>query len=90
MLKDLEYVQETIELRKDDIRDNEFETNDLLIEDILKALGYNKKRDTGVKAVYSGEVNWQVSINGENRFVVYVKGFGCEEQIGDIDRKSVV
>lgn len=84
MLKDLEYVQETIELRKDDIRDNEFETNDLLIEDILKALGYNKKRDTGVKAVYSGEVNWQVSINGENRFVVYVKGFGCEEQIGDI------
>lgn len=84
MLKDLEYVQETIELRKDDIKDNEFETNDLLIEDILKALGYNKKRDTGVKAVYSGEVNWQVSINGENRFVVYVKGFGCEEQIGDI------
>lgn len=43
MLKDLEYVQETIELRKDDIKDNEFETNDLLIEDILKALGYNKR-----------------------------------------------
>lgn len=84
MLRDLEYVKETIDLRKDDIQNNEFETNDLLMEDILQALGYNKKRDPGVKAVYSGEVNWQVGINGENRFVVYVHGYMCNESLDSI------
>lgn len=89
MLRDLEYVKETIDLRKDEIRSNEFETNDLLMEDILRALGYNRKRDTGVKAIYSNEANWQVAINGEPRFIVYVYGYECEDSIEVVPNSAI-
>ena len=76
MINGLEYVKETIDLRQSDILDNAFETNNLLLDDILLALGYNKRREPGVKAIYSGGVDWEVACGGENRFVVSVAGYG--------------
>lgn len=75
MLNGLEYVKETIELRKSDIENNEFETNNLLLDDILIALGYNKRRELGVKAIYSGNADWEVIIDNDARFIVAVYGY---------------
>lgn len=79
MLNGLEYVKETISLRENDITNNSFETNNLLLEDILLALGYNKRREPGVKALYTGGADWEISSNNEHRFIITVCGYGSTE-----------
>ncbi len=79
MLDGLGYVKETISLREQDIKENAFETNKLLIEDILMALGYNRRRDRGVKETYSGGADWEISSDGQKRFMLGVCGYGTEE-----------
>ena len=74
MIEQLGYVKETISLRENDIKCNEFETNNLLMDDILLALGYNKRRDRGVRAVYTPGADWEVVINGTPRFLITVYG----------------
>lgn len=76
MFKGLEYVKETIDLRLNDIKNNRFETNILLFDDILKALGYDKRKEKGVRAVSNDEIDWEISVDGEYRFIVTVYGFG--------------
>lgn len=88
MLEGLEYVQETIGIRKEDIINNPCETNSLLLEDILLALGYNKRREPGVKAISNGDVQWEIACNGEQRFVVLVLGFGTRFINGDSLEKA--
>lgn len=83
MLPGLEYVQETIELRSEDIRENPFETNNLLMDDILIALGYNKRRIPGVKAVYSDYADWEITVNGEKRFIIAVYGNKANKPTSD-------
>ena len=79
MIEQLGYVKETISLRENDIKCNEFETNNLLMDDILLALGYNKRRDRGVRAVYTPGADWEVVINGTPRFLITVYGYQSEE-----------
>lgn len=79
MFNKLEYVKETIELRREDIENNEFETNNLLLDDILIALGYNKRREPGVKALYSSNADWEIIYNGETRFIVAVYGYNSDK-----------
>lgn len=87
MLKGLEYVKETIEFRKGDIENNEFETNNLLLDDILISLGYNKRRESGIKSVYSGDADWEISCGGEPRFVIAVYGYNSEKpSLEQLDR----
>lgn len=76
MLVGLEYVQETIEYRHQDIANNKTETNSLLMDDVLLALGYNRRREKGIKAFYDKRINWEIAIGDECRFLVYVIGFG--------------
>ena len=82
MLQGLEYVKETIELRKQDIENNDLETNSLLMDDVLLAFGYNKRRDKGVKAVYAGGADWEISDGSEVRMLIKVYGYNGEEPSG--------
>ena len=82
MLQGLEYVKETIELRKQDIENNDLETNSLLMDDVLLAFGYNKRRDKGVKAVYAGGADWEISEGSEVRMLIKVYGYNGEEPSG--------
>ena len=85
MLSGLEYVKETIELRKADIQENDFETNNLLMDDILLALGYNKRRNKGVHAVYSGQADWEIEDNGQIRMFIKVAGYGTLDNVSDVE-----
>lgn len=82
MLQGLEYVKETIELRKQDIENNDLETNSLLMDDVLLAFGYNKRRDKGVKAVYAGGADWEISEGSEVRMLIKVYGYNGDEPSG--------
>ena len=76
MLQGLEYVQETINLRSQDIQGNRIETNNMLMDDILLALGYNKRREKGITPVYDSDIDWEISVGEDNRFVISVIGYG--------------
>lgn len=71
-------ILETIQYREQDIHNNPFETNDLLLDDLLLSLGYNKKREKGVKAIYSGEADWEIAIDNTARYTILVYGYNGE------------
>ena len=65
MLKGLEYPKETLEIMKDRVT-NDFEnTNSLLVEDILKCLGYDIKRDKEITRLgESAFMDWSLGYTG--------------------------
>lgn len=75
MAIDLSYVKETIELNSQDIEHSREETNSLLMDDMLQALGYNRRRERGVKPIRSDEADWEVACSDGNRFIVRVYGY---------------
>lgn len=72
----LSFVKETIEINRGELVGNRALTNELLVDDIMLALGYNKKRNTGVKRIYGFDLDWEVCIDEHNRFVVKTVGYG--------------
>lgn len=81
---DLSVVKETIEINKEELKGNKELTNELLIDDIMLALGYNKKRNLGVRRVYGSNIDWEINIGDKKRFVVKTIGYG--EGTLDADR----
>ena len=83
MFDGLSAVKEVIDLRKADIIGDKFETNDLLMDDILIALGYNKRKDRGVKHINSHEssskVDWEIWEDGKCRFIIKVYGYSLDK-----------
>lgn len=79
---DLSIVKETMEINKEELKGNRELTNELLIDDIMLALGYNKKRNTGVKRIYGSDVDWDISINEQKRFVI--KTIGYEDSLAEL------
>lgn len=77
---DFSSIKYTIELNKDKLIDNKELTNELLVDDIMLALGYNKKRTKGVNRLFdSKDADWEVIIDGEKRLFVKVIGYKAKE-----------
>ena len=70
---------ETLKARHDDMVGNRMLTNELIVDDIMVELGYNKKRDTGVKRLYTGKLDWEITVPNGKR--IAVKVFAIDEEI---------
>lgn len=81
----LQSIKETIELNLEDITGNRELTNEIVIDDIMLSMGYNKKRVRGVKRVYNSDIDWEIIINEEHRFIVRTIGYGEELKINSED-----
>lgn len=60
MKLNIDEFKETIEINKDDLENNKAIVNELIVDDLLITLGYNKKKDRAVKRVYDGLVDWEI------------------------------
>jgi predicted nucleic acid-binding Zn-ribbon protein len=72
----IEELRETLEARKDDMLNNRALTNELIVDDIMVELGYNKKRDANVKRLYSGQIDWEIKTDDKRRMAVKVFALG--------------
>ena len=78
MEMNLSFVKETLDLNREELAGNKELTNELLIDDIMIELGYNMKRNLGVRRFYGSDIDWAICIDGHNRFVVKTIGYGNE------------
>ena len=68
-------VRETIKERKQDIEHNSWATNGLILDDLMMALGYNKKRDRSIKSYFKGHIKWEMKSDSGHKLIISVLGY---------------
>lgn len=74
----LQEVQETLRERQQDLEHNAWMTNGLIMDDMLLALGYNKKRDRSIREYFSGPLKFEMQAANEQRMAIKVIGLHDE------------
>lgn len=79
MAIDITELRETLKINYDDMLNDRMMTNDLIVDDLMVELGYNKKRDKLVKRLFNETIDWEVrSENNECKLAVRVFALGTE------------
>lgn len=60
MSLNIKEITETIEFNKEDLKCNRMLTNEIIVDDIMLGLGYNKRRDKSVQRIYNKLIDWMV------------------------------
>lgn len=63
-------ILETIELNKEDLAEDRIMMNELVVDDIMQGLGYNKRKNKSVKRITAGIIDWAVSEDEVNKLAV--------------------
>lgn len=80
-------IKETISLRKDLLQKDKEYTNELLVDEIISYLGYNKRLDAGVNRRISDDIDWEIIDEAKNiSMMVKVFSYGYNPNQDDIDR----
>lgn len=84
MAFNVEGLRETLNINRSDMVNDRAATNDLIIDDFMVELGYNRKRDKSVKRCYNtsdseGAVDWEVLTATGSRLAVKV--FAIDEML---------
>lgn len=69
-------LRETLELNRNEIMHNHLLTNEYLIDDIMRELGYNKRRNKNVKRLLDKPIDWEVLSTGSPRIAIKVFALG--------------
>ncbi|MBO5386789.1 MAG: hypothetical protein J6A59_01415 [Lachnospiraceae bacterium] len=79
-------IKETIALRKESLQQDKEYTNELLVDDIIAYLGYNKRLDAGVKRRVSDNIDWEISYPEDDiKMMVKVYSYGYVPDQDEID-----
>ena len=54
-------IKDTIATHLDELKNEPYSINELLIEDILAGLGYNRRKDTNIKRIYQDSLSWKIA-----------------------------
>jgi len=84
MGKRFKEVAEIVEINREEMVLNKELTEDLVAEDILLNLGYNRKRDRDVRKQNNGKLDYIIYVEGKMRIGMSV--FGLGEEIVDSDK----
>lgn len=76
MTFNIEELKETLELNRNEIMHNHSLTNEYMIDDIMRELGYNKRRNKDVKRLLDKPIDWEVLSTGSPRLAVKVFALG--------------
>ena len=90
MMLNVEELRETLEINRNELRNNRMLTNELIIDDIMVGLGYNKKRDKSVKRLYDHLLDWEVINEGEVTIKIAVKVYAIGERLSQSELDSVL
>lgn len=72
-------IKETLNLKRDEMSNNRELTNELIIDDLMIYLGYNKKRDINVKKASNSKLDWEITEPGNHR--IALKVYAINEEI---------
>lgn len=79
-------IKETIALRKESLQQDKEYTNELLVDDIIAYLGYNKRLDAGVRRRVSDDIDWEISYpDNDTKMMVKVYSYGHVPDQTEID-----
>lgn len=79
---------ETLNACYDEMNGDVEATNDIIIDDLLIALGYNRKRNKNIKKVRNGKVDWEIAVTQKDTIAIKVYAIGTE--IKDKARLEVI
>lgn len=85
MSLNMKLLIDTIRERSDELENNRALMNELVVDDFMLMLGYDKKRDNTVKRVYNNDdIDWEVvevnKENGEKDYRLIVRTFGIGDE----------
>lgn len=74
MREDLEFIQKTFEINREEIESSTTACDELITSDLMRLIGYDRRRNKGVKRVSkpSGECIWNVNNNNLNIQVITI------------------
>lgn len=78
-------MREIVDNNQEELQNNINVTNELLVDEIMLLMGYNKKRIRGIHRIYSDDIDWKVTIGDNKRFVIDTVAYGVEITENDID-----
>lgn len=69
-------IRELLEINRSEMTNDRDATNDLIIDDLMVELGYNRKRDKSVKRLHNESIDWEVLSATGSRIAVKVFAIG--------------
>lgn len=78
-------MREIVDNNQEELQNNINVTNELLVDEIMLLMGYNKKRIRGIHRIYSDDIDWKVTIGDNKRFVIDTVAYGMEITEDDIN-----
>lgn len=78
-------MREIVDNNQEELQNNINVTNELLVDEIMLLMGYNKKRIRGIHRIYSDDIDWKVTIGDNKRFVIDTVAYGMEITEADIN-----
>lgn len=69
-------LRDILEINRSDMTNDRVSTNDLIIDDFMVELGYNRKKDKSVKRLHEGPIDWEVLSATGSRIAVKVFAIG--------------
>lgn len=78
-------MREIVDNNQEELQNNINVTNELLVDEIMLLMGYNKKRIRGIHRIYSDDIDWKVTIGDNKRFVIDTVAYGIEITEDDIN-----
>ena len=72
MSLNIKEITETLEFNKEDLKGNRMLTNEIIVDDIMLGLGYNKRRDKSVQRMYGKLIDWIVVTNSGKKIAFKV------------------
>lgn len=83
-------LNQTLNDRFDEMKDDRESTNDYIVEDIMLQLGYNKRKDRTVRCLHDKPIDWEVV--GHDEALLAVRVFPVNTDLASVDSeiKSVL
>lgn len=78
---DINSIKETLEAKRDIVENDKESTNELLVDDLVTYLRYNKRLDKGTKRRISEDIDWEIQYDSEDsskKLMIKVYGHGAE------------
>ncbi|WP_302320425.1 hypothetical protein, partial [uncultured Duncaniella sp.] len=86
MSLNIKEITETLEFNKEDLKGNRQLTNEMIVDDIMLGLGYNKRRDRSIQRLFDGLIDWIVTTNSGKKVAVKVLAYNeCIEEANDTE-----
>lgn len=82
-------MREIVDNNQEELQNNINVTNELLVDEIMLLMGYNKKRIRGIHRIYSDDIDWKVTIGDNKRFVIDTVAYGVEITEDDINTAAL-